>query len=412
MAKNGFWDYVGAVFIGIPRGLYRAVGKKAGTLCRFAEVLVEPHLSSKKWNLKKPIGPIPVASLRPWKFADKIEPEAWTDPATVILAKKRGVGVEIHVDKDGVCKKVVSMRGEKVDLKNGLPALRDLVAHEAIRGSRIFAEVIHPKGEAWVSGLLHSTKENAAITIGKHGHPQVFVLAVHKLGGHDTSKLAFDEMRGLCELVAKKLPYGNVPEMAADEPSKKALKDKIWKATEGVEEPLDDGVVSVKKDVPNRELRMGREKPTKEWDLVVMGFEESDSDKFKDKGVASLIVGDGKRVVGKVNVASEDLRVAIHQNPQRYMNKVITVVGERMSRAGAILKPRIKAEGEKPPNLDPEKYYFRWDKSPGDVKPIDPEASLKKMLEGMEPDPAKREASKTAAGGRSKPKAAAALCAR
>lgn len=392
--KLTFWETVGAVVVGITKGVVRATGKKAGFICRITEAAIEPHLH--KINLKKPIGRVPklgVSRLRPWSFKDGVTEEMMDDPKVVLVRKIRGIGCELDVDKDGRVKKLVSMRGQKVDLRNGVPELRDKTFPQSVRNARIYVEIRANGGEAFTNGLLHSSKENADITVAKEGHPEVFVLAVHKLDGHDTSQLPFDEMRGLCELVAKEVPHGKVPEIAVTPETKRSMKDAVWTENEADTEAECDGVVAMSKDVPNKGAKLHRDKPTKSWDLVIMGFEDSEADdpKFgKGKGVASLLVGDGLKVIGKVAVASPDLKVAIKQNESRWLNKVVTVVGERMTKAGSIAKPRLQPQTEEVPDLNPDNYYVRWDKDPKDVKPIDVNAEFRKMVAGMEPEPAKR----------------------
>jgi hypothetical protein len=383
--KLSFWEECQAfVFGGLGKGLLRTASRQAGTITRFAEVLVEPKIE--KWTRKmKPlpgtrVPRFPTAALRPFKYKDGISEEMLESDNVVIARKIRGCGVEATAKK-GRFTKIVFTKGEKRDLLDSLPELRDAVLPEAIANGKFFFEIRAKGGEAFTNGLLHSTKENAAITIEKHGHPEVFVLAVHKLNGHDTSKLAFDEMRGLCDLVAKKIPHGKVPEIATTTDAKRALKEAVWKENEVEDpEPECDGIVAMSKSEPSKGMKVFRDKPLKSYDLIVMGFEDSKAEKFKGKGVASLIVGDGVKKLGKVNVAREDLRIAIKQNPDRWLNKVVRIVGERQTKTGAILKPRLKGD-DSLPDLDPEKYYIRWDLDPKDVKPFDPDAAAAKKPE-------------------------------
>lgn len=368
-----FWQECQCLAGGIATGLFRAAGLRSGMITRFTEVLVEPHLE-KAISKMKPIGRVPsfpIAGIRPWKFKEGVSEEMLNDDAVVLVRQIKGKGVEATV-KDRRFVKLVSMRGEKVDLLDGVPELRDAILPETVANGKFYFEIRSRDGEAFTEDLLHASKEAAAATVEDHGHPEVFVLAVHKLNGRDTSKLPFAEMRELTELVARAIPHGKLPEIAETTDAKHALKDAVWSENESDEvEAETDGILAMSITEPNKGMKIHQDKPPRTYNLVVMGFEEPES----GKGVTSLVLGDGTDRLGKVTVAREDLRIAIQQNPDRWLNKVVTLVGEQ--------KSNLKAGNGSLPDLGPKKYWVRWDLDPSDVFPkksVDPEEAREPAL--------------------------------
>jgi hypothetical protein len=416
------WEMTLCVAQGVALGLYDFFCEKGDFVAGLLEESMAPRVV--EWKLKTPILPIPAArrvkptveepkpeapppeekqdsmvrgaekalvqailpAARPWKFKDKVKPEDLLDPGKVLVEKANGVGTEAEVDKEGRFTSIVSMRGAKVNMLSNLPALAKATLPESVRDAKLYMEITHPKGNEFVSGLLHSKPEKAAAVIQEHGHPTVNVLAVHKLGGHDTSHLKYDEMRGLVELVAQKIPHGRVPEHCEGNVQEKTeFKERIRKECQGKDPMRCDGVLYVPKDAPNKGMTIQREKWPMAGRFVVMGFK--DSDKIKD-GVASLEIGDGARKLGKVNVADPRMRSTIKLNPNRYMGKVVQIVFTRQTKTGSLIDPRLT--------------QFLFADNPDEVPKWDPEKKFEERLAGMEPDPKKRESLKyklkTAAG--------------
>ena len=321
--------------------------------------------------------PVPVAAIRPVKFKDRPLTAKDLEAAEVVLQKKKdGVGCEIWIGKDGKLVKAVSARGGEVDLRNGIPELRDHVFHESVRDSKLWVEIRHPLGIHATTGLLHAGKDNAEAFVKKNGHPEVNVLGVLRNGGQDTSKLKYAEMRSLCELVSKKIPHGTVPEQCIGTVAEKqGFRDRVFKENTAADRPECDGVVAYRLDIPLKEQVLLRDKPGRSWDVVLMGFEPSK----KISGAAGAFTyGDGKQVLGEVNIADPQMRVAVFQNPNRYAGKVARVSGLRRSSNGKIFQPVLKE--------------ISWEKNPASVAPWDAEADLRKQVDAMEPDPQKRAA--------------------
>jgi hypothetical protein len=314
-------------------------------------------------------------SLRPWSFKDKELKEELKDPQYVLQAKENGVLVETHFDKEGKLTKCVSARGGKVDLRNGLPGLRDAIVPDSLRDSVIISEVTHPKGLHFVSGLLHATKENAEAVIRKDGHPKSAVLFVRRFAGAEVGHQKYVEARALCEKVAGKLPHGYVPdECAGTEVEKRSFMDRIARANRVLEIPRQDGVVAYPKEQPMSGAKLLRDKPPQSHRVVIMGFDKS----ARIPGAAAAFqYGDGIKVLGNVNIADPNMRVAVFQNPDRYKGKVAIVEGtHRSEKTGAIFTPVLR--------------QILWEEKPEAVKAWDPKAVLRQRVSGMEPDPAKQ----------------------
>ena len=418
-----FLELAGGALRALGLGLWDFLEYKGDFIAGVLEESLAPKVMS--WKLKNPILPLPAArrakekskepepdkpapeekpedpvmrgaekaalkafitAARPWKFKDKTKPEDLLDPGKVLVEKTNGVGTEGEVDKEGHFTSIVSMRGAKVNMLPNLPDLAKVTLPESVRDAKLYFEITHPKGNEFVSGLLHSKPEKAAEVIQEHGHPVVNVLAVHKLGGHDTSQMKYDEMRGLVELVAQKIPHGRVPQHCEGGVQEKTeFKEQLRKENQGKDPMTCDGVLYVPKDAPNKGMTILREKWPMAGRFVVMGFK--DSDKIKD-GVASLEIGDGVRKLGKVNVADPRMRSTIKFNPNRYLGKVVQIVFTRQTKSGSLIDPRLT--------------QFLFADNPDTVPKFDPEKKFEERLEGMEPDPAKRESLKyklkTAAG--------------
>lgn len=310
-------------------------------------------------------------NVRPWKFKDKELGSELKDPKWVLQSKENGVLVECHWDKEGKLTKCVSARGGHTDLTNGLPELRDTVAHESLRDSVVVSEVTHPKGLHFLNGLLHATRENAQAVIRKDGHPWSAVLFVKRLGGVQTGDLKYVEMRNLCETVAEKMKYGYVPEeCAGTETEKKGFLDRIVRTNRILEVPRQDGVVAYPKDAPMTGATLLRQKPPQSHKVVLMGFEKSSK---LPGAAAAFTYGDGKTILGNVNIADPNMRVAVYQNPDRYRNRVAIVEGShRSEKTGAIFTPVLR--------------QILWEEKPDTVH-WDPKAALRERVAGMEPDP-------------------------
>lgn len=320
---------------------------------------------------------IGAAALRPWKFKDKeLDDKILHDPNIVLEEKDNGVLIKVVTGADSMIKEAVSARGEKVDLLKSLPELKDKVLPEQIKDSTFYVEVTHPKGHEFVSGRLHSKPEKAAEVIKQHGPLTFNVIAVHKLAGHDTSKLAYDEMRALRENVAKKLPHGAVPRMAAGSAIEKAkFRDEVFEKNRDVRNQTQDGVVAYDKTAPNKGSVILRDKPLEKFTYQIMGWEPSEKVK---NAAASLIYGDGQRKLGKVNLADGGLKAAVPQNWTRYNGKAVLIEGRSQTKSGAIREPVLK--------------QILWDAEAREVvKPFDPDESIKRTVEGMEPDPKQQE---------------------
>lgn len=313
------------------------VKKRGQVLSQFGTVAIKPHLS--KMKLKRPITMgLPIAKLRPWKFTDRFSEADIENDKNVLEEKIDGVLVEMVIGKDGKVKKMMSARGQKVDFR---PILKDLSQKEypeSVRDSKIYFECRHPRGLHFMTGLLHSDPDRAAQTIKEDGHPEAYVLAVHKLGGHDTSDLKYEEMRGLREAVAHKLPHGKVPANAnSSSVNRKAFRKKIFDEIKKSDNPRCDGIVAYDKTVPNKGMRIPRPKPPRSWKFVIMGYNKSS----KVPGVKSLEIGDGVTKLGNVNVANPDLRTTIEQNWDRYNRTVVRISGQRRTRSGNVFQPKI-----------------------------------------------------------------------
>jgi hypothetical protein len=303
---------------------------------------------------------------RPWKFKDKEFGAELRDPKWVLQSKENGVLVEMHFDKDGKLSKAVSARGGDADLRNGIPQIRD-GAHPALRDSIVVAEVTHPKGLHFTSGLLHAAKENAEAVVRKDGQPRVAVLFVKKVEGSDKGSLKYPQMRELCETVASKLQGGYVPEeCAGTEQDKRSFVDRIIRANRTMEIPKQDGVVAYPKDEAMSGATLLRQKPPQSFKVVLMGFEKS----AKLPGAAGAFeYGDGQRVMGKVNIADPNMRVAVYQNPDRYKNRVAVVEGShRSSKTGAVFTPVLR--------------QILWEEKPDSVH-WDPKAAEHQRMAGM-----------------------------
>lgn len=325
--------------------------------------------------MTKATGAVGAATLRPLRFKDRPISEADLGSANTVLEEKiDGVGVEMDIPDDGIVTDVHAARSGKVNMIHGLPKIRDHVFHESVRGSKIWMEAKHKQGLHTTTGLLHASRENAAAFVKQHGHPDVYVLGVVRNGGHDTSKLKYDEQRSLRELVSGKIPQGRVPQKCeGTQAEKTAFRDNLFKAARA-EKPHVDGVVMLRKTEPLKGQQAVRSKPPQSWDVVLHGHEPSK----KIQGAAGAFTyGDNRTVHGKVNIADPQMRVAVFQNPKRYEQKVANVGGLRRSASGTIFQPRLK-----------EIY---WEREARSVADWDPLAGLREQVRAMEPDPKKQE---------------------
>jgi len=88
----------------------------------------------------------------------------------------------------------------------------------------------------------------------------------------------------------------------------------------------------------------GKVKGSYTYDFVIVGFEDSKSPKYQDKGIAALRLGlynkDGKLVfVTKCSGLTDIERFAFYQNKTEYIGKVVEVSAERMFETGALRHP-------------------------------------------------------------------------
>ena len=325
-------------FLGGLKGVWRGLEKSDNLCAGLIESGMTPQIP--KWKLKSSGIAPGAAALRPWKFQNNVKATDLADPKKVLQEKINGVLAEVYVDKDGRVEKVVSARGEKTNFLPCLPELQGKVLDASVRDSKIYVEVFHPKGNSFCNGLVHSAPEKAAEAIRVDGHPKLFVLAVHKLGGFDTSNKKYEDMRSLNTLVAQKLPHGMVPDQSDGTVFERGgFVDRIRKENEGLPIQKADGVIVYPKEAPNKGAVLLRQKFPVSGKFVVMGM--TDSTKMADS-VASLSIGDGKKVLGKVNVADPGMRTTIKLNPDRYLNKVALVEFKRRTATGNLIEPVLK----------------------------------------------------------------------
>lgn len=340
MRPNNFVKFLYITAYGIVgglKGLGRGIAKCDTLLAASLEAWAVPQLP--KWKLKTPILPLPVMGIRPWKFKNNVKDEDFRDPSKVFQAKIQGVLIEVSVDKEGNVTKALLARGGKTDVLPCLPELKTRLDPH-VRDAKMFIEVFHPKGEEFTSSILHSKPENAVDTIKAYGHPKLYVLSVARLGGMDTSKYHYQQMRPLTELVARKIPHGMVPEESeGTEQEKKQFVERIRKENDQLPAPKCDGVVLYPKEAETKGAVLQRQKFPLTGKFVVMGL--NDSDKTKD-AVASLVIGDGQKKLGKVNVSDAGMRTTIKLNPDRYVGKVVQVEYGRQTKAGALVNPILK----------------------------------------------------------------------
>jgi len=380
---------VGILTISLVKGLWRGIGKNAQLIAAMGEAYVIPRLQD--WKLKTPlIPPVGLSAIRPWSFKNGVKDKDWRDPKKVLQSKENGVLVEAETDADGKITKMVSARGGKNDFLHAFPHLKDMQLPDGWKEAKFYAEAVHAKGNEYVSGRLHSKPERVADAQKADGPIKLAVLAVHKAGGIHTALQNYEAMRNLCVELAKKLPHATVPEECkGTEQEKRAFAEKIRKANEGKTVQAHDGVVFKKADAPDKGQMIQRLKFPQTGKFVIMGFEDS---KKITEAVASLKIGDGEKVMGKVNVADPGMKTTIKLNPDRYMGKVALVEFQRLSSAGKPISPVLK--------------HFLFGEDPDSVPKYDPKSAFNQRLEGMEPDPQKREGLKTALQNAVKKKAA------
>lgn len=320
------------------KGFLKGLGRQSSFGAALLEAWAVPQLP--RWKLKSPILPIPVMGIRPWKFKNNVKDDDFRDPEKAVQAKIKGVLLEVSIDKEGNVTKAVLARGGKTDVLACLPELKSAKLDSHIRDAKIFIEAFHPKGEEFTASILHSKPENAEDTIKAYGHPKLYVLSVAKLGGMDTSRYHYSQMRALTELVARKLPQGMVPEQSeGTELEKKQFVERVRKENEVLPAPKCDGVVIYPKEAETKGAVLQRQKFPMTGKFVVMGL--TDSEKAKD-AVSSLVVGDGEKRLGKVNIGDAGMRTTIKLNPDRYVGKVVQVEYARQTKNGGLINPVLK----------------------------------------------------------------------
>lgn len=344
--KPPLYKLAGVAVLGFLRGLWEGLSDShSGDLAAGA---LEAGLTPVIPKLRLPAGTFPVpqalaalvGGVRPLKYKNAAKPELLISSQKPLQEKIGGILVQVVVDKNGNVTRAFAPSGEKADFLHALPDLKAAKLDPAVRDSKIFVEVFHPKGREWLMGVFNSKPENAQKAIAESGHPTLYTLFVGKLGGFDTSTHKYPEMRSLTELVARKLPHGAVPaECRGPEVDRKAFIDKVRKENEGQPVQKCDGVVAYPVDQPLKGAVIERFKFPMTERFVVLGFQ--DSTKMKD-AVASLIVGDGTKRVGKVHVADPGMRTTIRLNPDRYLNKSVLVEYSRKTAKGALVNPILR----------------------------------------------------------------------
>lgn len=75
-----------------------------------------------------------------------------------------------------------------------------------------------------------------------------------------------------------------------------------------------------------------------EGDYVIMDFLKSDSATAIKKGgmVASLMYGDGKRIIGKCSSMPHELKIDMYRHPKKYIGRTVVISGREEFKSGAL----------------------------------------------------------------------------
>lgn len=90
---------------------------------------------------------------------------------------------------------------------------------------------------------------------------------------------------------------------------------------------------------------MGRMKRNETMDYVVMGFDQSDSDRYAGRGIRSIRGGlyvDGELLkVINVGGLNDELKIDMFRDPDKYIGRVFEAEGKKLSKRGVLRHPNF-----------------------------------------------------------------------
>lgn len=207
-----------------------------------------------------------------------------------------------------------SVGGDLIAREDNVPHLRDLKVPKKYQGLTLRGELWHDKGFNTVSGILNSKPQNAVEKQRREGEVRYAPFRIHK-GPNGEENLPYEEQLKILRDLSKDLPHYFEPPKEAEPGSFKSFYESIGRSK-------GEGMVLVHKETG----QSYKQKHRFDYDLKIAGFTDG-TGKYEGKAVGAInLVDKTGRDVGKVGTGlSDQLRVDMYRNPNRYLGKLVKV---------------------------------------------------------------------------------------
>lgn len=206
----------------------------------------------------------------------------------------------------------------------------------------IDGEIWHRDGFGVCAGIMNSKLERSEQIQNKKGKLFYYLFDIIKLNDEDLRKNTYINRRSkLMDFINdNKNDYIRiVPVIGSSdiEDVDSAFSDAINVGWEGLVIKTSNGAY--------KDSEWAKKKAEKTYDYVITGFINSESEKYKGKGIAAIKLGlydgDCLEEVGKCSGMSDFWRSEFYNDTEKFINKVIEVKGQEMFSTGSLRHPNF-----------------------------------------------------------------------
>lgn len=290
------------------------------------------------------------------EYTTEFPEEVWDNQNYVAENKIDGANFTAYVTPRGMSfiSRRESVNGHPINRSHNIPHLRDIKLPKKFQGAVIQGELaIAKKGSngLWIAdneltaGTLNSKPFNAIKSQEQYGKIILFPFEVIKAPGLPRNATYQQRRQYLEELArAADSEYIVLPESRTT--NKRSFYETVIDSSAEFNsvKRTGEGIVLKRLDGDHRtrDFVWMKQKSHTDLDLYVNGYTDGEG-RLSGRGVGALLVSDRSgRVVGKVGsgLTDED-RIEIYANPQKYLGKVVEVRATEVTKDGNLRGPRL-----------------------------------------------------------------------
>lgn len=213
-------------------------------------------------------------------------------------------------------------------------------------------EMYHPKGLQILLGMMNAHEERRNELLLEHGYPIFYVFDCLNFGGDDLRQNQLKRRR-VASLAVLEQSYNRVVGIEAFIRHIPILSRVSDNTEESIKQSFDDaialgheGIIIKNLDGPYHKNQWVKLKTSNTYDLVIMGYDNSESITYATNGIAAINLGlydaDGRlHFVSKCSGMKDEIKALLFMHGTEYIGQVAEVGAQEMFPTGALRHPRF-----------------------------------------------------------------------